>query len=985
MRKLEETTARALKSELRHRGVAVPRFGLVATARRRSYGVRVSRAPADPAARPAHVSALPPPGSDDVLYLVDLSGYVFRAYHALPPLSNSKGEPTHAVLGTVSMLQKVVNDRRPSMFAVAMDSRGPSFRKAIDVRYKATRQVAPPDLGQQMARCEEFARASNIPIFQAEGIEADDLIAAVVERAVNEGVRVVIVSADKDLMQLIHDTDDRVLMWDSMRDRTYGAPEVSLKFGVPPSQLRDLLALTGDTSDNIPGVPSVGPKTAADLLRAYETLDGVYANLSTIKRAKLREALQQHETDARISQVLVTLKRDVEVSWSKESLRYGGANVETLRSFFLELELTRFLDQMSAAQARLGAGHPSHSGDKGAGRADVMVAAAARSVPPATSILEHTYRPVLDEAELRRVVARAREAGTVALQVMTSCADPMRAHILGIGLASCAGEGFYIPLAHRYLGVPAQLTWEQVRKEVGPLLADASVRKVGYDLKRAENVLARHGVAIAGPLSETMLASYLLDPEAPNDLKNLVRREVGTELPTFDEGSGRKAHRVAFDELDIERASVFGGAPADLVLAIAERLDVRIASEGLDRLYKEVELPLSRVLASMERKGVLVDTSKLASIAARVGVECTALEAKAHAVVGRAFAIRSRDQLEALLFDELKLPVVKRTLKGGRSTDAAVLEELSDKHPLPSVILEYRELDKLKGTYLDALPRAVNPETGRIHTRFEQAVAATGRLSSTEPNLQNIPIRTEVGRLVRSAFVAPPGYQIVSADYSQIELRVLAHLAKDEQLALAFRDELDVHQHTASLIFDVPREQVSPDMRRRAKAINFGLMYGMGETRLAREQGISREEARKFMEAYFERFVGVRNFMNAAVESARAGEAVTTLLGRRRFLPNLNSQNRGLRFEAERVAKNTPIQGTAADILKLAMIALGDGDVVPGARMILTVHDELVFEVPTERVIEAEKRIKEAMASSFKLDVPLVVDVGHGDHWGDAH
>ncbi|HSO36003.1 MAG TPA: DNA polymerase, partial [Labilithrix sp.] len=457
------------------------------------------------------------------------------------------------------------------------------------------------------------------------------------------------------------------------------------------------------------------------------------------------------------------------------------------------------------------------------------------------------------------------------------------------------------------------------------------------------------------------------------------------ELPMFDEGSGRKADRVMFDQLDVERATTFAAPQAELSLALAERLDRRIVKDGLGKLYEEVELPLSRVLASMERKGVLVDTSKLATISAKVELECNALEAKAQEIAGRKFAIRSRDQLEAILFDELKLPVVKRTLKGGRSTDAAVLEELADKHALPAVILEFRELDKLKGTYLDALPRAVNPETGRIHTRFEQAVAATGRLSSTEPNLQNIPIRKEVGRLVRSAFVAPPGHQIVSADYSQIELRVLAHLAKDEQLAIAFREGLDVHQHTASLIFEVPRAEVTPDMRRRAKAINFGLIYGMGEARLAREQGITREEARRFMEAYFERFVGVRNFMNQGLEGARADQTVHTILGRRRFVPNLASPNRGLRFEAERVAKNTPIQGTAADILKLAMIALGEGDVVPGARMILTVHDELVFEVPDAGVAEAEQKVKAAMESAFALDVPLVVDVGHGVHWGDAH
>ena len=928
---------------------------------------------------------MPPPGSEGVLYLMDLSGYVYRSYHALPPLSNSKGEVTHAVMGTVNMIQKVVNDRRPTMLAVAMDSPGPSFRKEIDVRYKATRQAAPEDLSAQMVRCEQFAKAYNIPIYRKQGIEADDLIAAVVERATAEGVRVVIVSADKDLMQLVNDGDDRVLLWDSMREKTYGPAEVEAKFGVPPSQLRDLLALTGDTSDNIPGVPSVGPKTASDLLKEHKTIEGIYANLASIKRPKLKEALEKHEADARISQVLVTLKRDVDVHWDKESLRYGGANVEELRRLFIELEFTRLLDQMTAAQARLDSGQRANVGDKGAGRAVAMVAAAARGAAATAKPITHEYRHVLDEPGLAAVIARARETGAIAVHIVATGPDPMRTDILGIALSTAAGEGVYVPVGHRYLGVPKQLTWEQVASALAPLFTDPVVRKVGYDLKRSENILCRHGVKLAGAISDPMLAAYLLDPEAPNDVKDLVRRELGTEMPLFDEGSGRKADRVMFDQLDVERATTFAAPQAELAFAIADRLDARVVKDGLGSLYQDLELPLSRVLASMERKGVLVDTSKLATISAKVEIECNVLEAKAQEVAGRKFAIRSRDQLESILFDELKLPVVKRTLKGGRSTDAAVLDELADKHALPAVILEFRELDKLKGTYLDALPRAVNPATGRIHTRFEQAVAATGRLSSTDPNLQNIPIRKEVGRLVRSAFVAPPGHQIVSADYSQIELRVLAHLAKDEQLGLAFRDRLDVHEHTASLIFEVPREQVTSDMRRRAKAINFGLIYGMGEARLAREQGISREEARRFMDAYFERFVGVRTFMNEGLEGARSSQTVHTILGRRRFVPNLASPNRGLRFEAERVAKNTPIQGTAADILKLAMIKLGEGDVVPGARMILTVHDELVFEVPDAGVAEAEKRIKEAMESAFKLDVPLVVDVGHGTHWGDAH
>lgn len=930
-------------------------------------------------------ATLPPPGSDDVLYLVDLSGYVYRAYHAIAPLSSSRGEATHAVLGTVNMLQKVVNERLPAMFAVAMDCKGPSFRKELDPRYKATRQAMPVDLGPQMARCEEIVRAYNIPIFRADAIEADDLIAAVVGKAIDSGARVVIVSADKDLMQLVRDDDNRVVLWDSMRDRTYGPAEVEAKFGVPPSQLRDLLALTGDTSDNIPGVPSVGPKTASDLLKEYGTIENLYANIEKIKRPKLRENLTNHKADALISQTLVTLKADVPVDFERERMRYGGANIEELRRLFIELEFTRLLDQIGAAQQRIRDGRHTSVGDKGAGRAVAMISAASRDVAPPPAI-PRTYRHVLDLGELGTLLTAAKAKGVLGVGIAMTSTDPMRAEILGLSFAALPGEGVYVPIGHRYLGAPKQPTWEELRAVVSPYFADASIRKVGYDLKRIEDILGRHGLPIVGKISDPMLAAYLLDPEAPHDLKDLVRREFGSELPVFEESAtGRKADRVLFDQLDVERATTYAAPPAELALALAERLDTRVAENGLGSLYEDVELPLSRVLSAMEQRGVLVDVSRLAGIAANVEAECLVLDAKAQEAAGRRFAIRSRDQLETLLFDELKLPVVKRTLKGGRSTDHAVLEELADKHPLPGIILEYRELDKLKGTYLEGLPRAVNPSTGRIHTRFEQAVAATGRLSSTEPNLQNIPIRRELGRLVRSAFVAPPGHRIVSADYSQIELRVLAHLAKDEALGVAFRERVDVHTHTASLVFNVPRGDVTPEMRRRAKAVNFGLMYGMGEPRLARDLGITRQEAASFIATYFERFVGVKRFMEQTVDTAREGEAVRTILGRRRFLPNLHSSNRGLRFEAERVAKNTPIQGTAADILKLAMIELGLREVVPGARMILTVHDELVFEVPEERVEKAQAIIKEAMEGAMKLDVPLDVDIGNGAHWGEAH
>ncbi len=897
-------------------------------------------------------AALPPTGAENVLYLIDLSGYVFRAYHAIAPLSNSKGEPTHAVLGTVNMLQKVVNERRPHMLAVAMDSRGPGFRRALDERYKANRPAPPPDLSLQMERCHSIVRAYNIPIVQQDGVEADDLIAVAVAKAVASNLRVVIVSADKDLMQLVRDTDDRVVLWDSMRDKVYGPTEVHAKFGVVPSKLRDLLALTGDTSDNIPGVPSVGPKTASDLLNEYGTIDGIYANLGNIKRAKLREMLTLHEGDARISQQLVTLKTDLAIDWDLAHLTYGGANGDELRALFTELEFTRLLDLVKKA-------------------------------PVAT---KREYTLVTTAEALAKVVARARETTFVGLDVETTSPEATRAEILGVSLATAPGEGFYVPISHRYLGVPKQLDWGSVREAIAPLLADPKITKTGHGLKYEEIVLTRHGAPIRGPIFDTMIATYLLDPEAPGTLKDLARRELGLEIASYDEATSKqRGSQVPFEQLEVDRATSYAAAKAEIALELAQRFAPRLDQEGLGTLLRDVELPLSRVLAQMETAGVLVDVAELERVSRRVEGELRTLEAKAKEIANKDFAMRSRDQLEKILFDDLKLPVLKRTPKGGRSTDAAVLEELAEKHPLPKVICDFRELDKLKGTYLDALPRCVNPKTGRIHTRFDQTVAATGRLSSSDPNLQNIPIRTEVGREIRAAFIAAKGFSIVSADYSQIELRVLAHLSLDPQLVEAFTGDGDIHTHTAALVMGIPKEQVTSDMRRSAKTINFGVIYGMGDSALGKQLGIPRQEAARFIEAYFQRYEGVARFMERTVEAAKKGEAVRTLLGRRRFLPNLHSPNRGLRFEAERIAKNTPIQGTAADILKVAMVKLGSHEIAPGARMILTVHDELVFEVPTEHVAAAKGRLKEEMEGAMKLAVPLVVDVGSGENWAKAH
>lgn len=930
---------------------------------------------------PSVSAALPPPGDPKTLYLVDLSGYVFRAYHAIAPLSSSKGEVTHAVMGTVNMLQKVVNDRKPALFAVAMDSRTPSFRKSLDARYKATRPPPPPDLVSQMVRCREVVDAYAIPVFQEDGLEADDLIAAVTRRALEDGLGVVVVSADKDLMQLVRDHDSRVVLWDSMRDRVYGPAEVAQKFGVPPSKLRDLLALTGDSSDNVPGVPSVGPKTAADLLNQFGTLDAIYTHLADVKRPKLREALAQNEADARLSQTLVTLKADAEIRWDPEALAYGGADVPRLRALFAELEFTRLRDMLDQANGERPAPSPARQGRDGE-----LPAAAPKAPPrPAPSALVRTQATILEARALTALVDRARAKGRLGVAVLTAGSDdPMRASLVGVSLAVEEGEGHYLPLAHRTLGAPAQLALADVVTILGPVLSDSNVVKDAASGRFVEHVLERHGMPLGGRVFDPLLASYVLDPESPHALVDLATRELGVTLVAPQTGAKKKERRE-LDETDVESVLVYGGLLGDVTLSLSRLLEVRVAQEGLAKLLDDVELPLARVLVKLEREGVRVDVARLEAVGERMVHELSALEIKAKELVGHDFSLRSRDQLEAILFDELGLPVVKRTPKGGRSTDAAVLDELSDKHPLPAVIVEHRELDKLKGTYVEALPRVVNPATGRIHTRFEQTVAATGRLSSVDPNLQNIPIRSAVGREIRGCFVAKEGHAIVSADYSQIELRLLAHLSDDPMLARAFASGEDVHAFTASQVFEVPLSEVTKDMRRKAKAINFGVIYGMGESALGKQLGIPRAEAARFIEAYFARYVGVRTFLDKTVADAKRGEAVHTILGRRRFLPNLHSANRGLRFEAERIAKNTPIQGSAADVMKLAMLALDREPVTPGARMLLTVHDEIVFEVPHGEVELACRRAKATMEGVISLRVPLVVDASSGPDWASAH
>lgn len=907
----------------------------------------------------ARPTELPPAGSPDVLYVIDISGYVFRAYHAVAPLSAPSGEPTHATYGTVNMLSRLVDDRRPSHLAVAMDAPGRTFRDDLDPRYKAHRPPAPPDLHVQMRRCEEIVRAYGIPIFQGAGLEADDYIAALVKEGRSHGFKVVIASADKDLMQLVE--EGAVYLWDAMRDKVYGPQEVVDKWGVSPEKMRDLLALVGDTSDNVPGVKGVGPKTATELLVQFGSLQGIYDNLDSVKKPKLKEGLATHRDDAFLSQKLVTLNAEAPITFDAEALRFGGGvEADTLRSIFTELGFTRQLRTLPASGP-----------------------AAAAAAP---EVMEGQTHTLSTQAELQAFADKVRSDKLLGFEIHSTGRDATQTDVVGIALATEPGESFYLPLGHRYLGAPAQLGWQDVVTVLGPLWEDPTIAKVAHDAKFADVFLRMRGIRIQGVTFDTMLASYLLDAEEKHELLAVAERYAGIAMKPMEVVAPKKRGlpQRGLEDVEVGEAVAYAAPFADTVLRLQKRMAPRLAEEKLDGLLRDLELPLAALLAEMEETGVLVDPDALGVLGEQMAKELTRLEDEARTLVNMPdLNLGSPKQLEAVLFDTLGLKATRRT-KTGRSTDADALEAISDTHPLPGLVLEHRAIAKLKGTYVDALPRLVHPKTGRIHTRWNQAVAATGRLSSQDPNLQNIPIRTDLGRLIRRAFVAPKGSVIVSADYSQIELRILAHLSEDPVLLHSFREGEDVHVRTAMEIFGVSAQDVTDEMRRRSKTINFGVIYGMGPVALAKRLGIPRAEAAAFIEAYFRRYEGVRDFMDRTMNEARKNHQVHTLLGRLRRLPDLRSTDGQARAYAERIAQNTPIQGTAADLLKLAMVRLAE-PVVPGARMVLTVHDELAFEVPEASADEAAVKIRESMAHAMELKVPLLVEVGKGATWADAH
>ncbi|MGB5367382.1 MAG: DNA polymerase I [Polyangiales bacterium] len=892
--------------------------------------------------------ALPKKGDPKTIYVIDISSYVFRAYHALPPLSNSKGEPTHAVAGVASMLLKLLREREPQGVIVAMDSRGKSFRKELYADYKANRPPAPPDLEQQMVRVREIAEAWGMSPIEAPGFEADDVIATLVTQARGKGLRVVIVSADKDLLQLV---GPNVVMYDTMRDKVFGVEETREKLGVEPEQVRDLLALMGDSSDNVPGVPSVGQKTAAKLLEEYGSLDGIYENLDGITRKALKAKLGEHRDKALTSRELVTLRHDVPIEKDAVTRAYRGGNTAALRTLFSELELTRLLAQLDPAPA-----------------------------------IEGHYETITTGEGLARIAGTIREVRSFAMYSVMDIDDPIRAELVGVGVSWVEGVSAYIPIGHRYIGAPDQLSMDDAKAVFGPLLENSLIPKRTL-AKREEVFWARRGITLRGVRFDPSLASYLLDPgRHAHRLEDLARQELDGELSQEGAVRGKGKKALNWDEIEVEAVAQYANERADYTFRLSELLTPRMHEGEFKRLFFDVELPLASVLATMELTGIRVDTGLLGELSNLAETELERLHARCTELAGHDFNVSSPRQLETILFDELELPVVKKT-KTARSTDQGVLEDLSLLHPLPQAILEYRSVSKLKSTYLDALPREVNPETGRIHTRYNQLVAATGRLSSSDPNLQNIPIRTEMGRKVREAFVPKQGWSMLAADYSQIELRVLAHLSRDPALVDAFSRGDDVHIQTACALFGVKPEEVTKQMRGEAKTVNFAVIYGQTQFALARNLKIERAEAQRYIDAFFDQYAGVKSFLDEVVEKARANGLVTTLLGRRRSLPDIRSKNHNLRASAERIARNTPIQGTAADIMKVAMVQIQREIETRRlqSRMVLTVHDELVFEAPADEREGLEALVVDRMQNAVPLSVPLPVEAGWGANWGAAH
>ncbi|MEN0677780.1 DNA polymerase I [Plesiomonas shigelloides] len=925
------------------------------------------------------------------LILVDGSSYLYRAFHAFPPLTNAGGEPTGAMYGVLNMLKSLLNQFAPTEMAVVFDAKGKTFRDEMFAEYKAHRPPMPDELRSQIEPLHQMIRALGLPLLVVPGVEADDVIGTLAKQAAANGRDVLISTGDKDMAQLV---SDKITLINTMNNTVLGPQEVREKYGVGPELIIDFLALMGDSSDNIPGVPGVGEKTALALLTGIGSLREIYANLDAVPALGFRGSktlpakLELHRDNAELSYALATIKTDVELE--PIPLTRQSADTDTLISLFGRYEFKRWLAELLDGGDML-TPNPAAAAPRARPTASVSDSAepAAAAMAPVT-LDRSAYQTILQMSELDAWLDKLRAAPYWVLDTETDGLDYMTANLIGLSFATAAGEAAYLPVAHDYLDAPEQLDRDTVLARLKPLLEDTDSRKVGQNLKFDQSILARYGIELRGIWSDTMLESYVLNSVAGrHDMDSLSERHLGHQTITFEEVAGKGKNQLTFNQIPLEQAATYAAEDADVTLRLHEVLWPQLEQEaGLASVLQEMEVPLLSVLSRMERNGVLIDPALLGRHSIELTTRLAELESKAHELAGEPFNLASTKQLQGILFEKLGLPVLKKTPGGAPSTNEEVLAELALDYPLPAVLLEYRGLAKLKSTYTDKLPQMINPATGRVHTSYHQAVTATGRLSSTDPNLQNIPVRNEEGRRIRQAFIAGAGNQIIAADYSQIELRIMAHLSGDAGLLRAFSEGKDIHRATAAEVFGLPLEQVSAEQRRSAKAINFGLIYGMSAFGLARQLGIGRNDAQRYMDLYFERYPGVLTYMERTREQAHAQGYVETLFGRRLQLPDIRSRNAMRRKGAERAAINAPMQGTAADIIKRAMLAVDAWLATPeadGIRMIMQVHDELVFEVPQDKVALCSAKVRELMQHSAALDVPLLVEVGVGDNWEQAH
>ena len=904
------------------------------------------------------------------LILVDGSSYLFRAFHALPPLTNSKGLNTGAAKGVIGMLKRLQADNPNDQLVVIFDAKGPTFRNEIYSDYKANRPPMPEELREQIEPIHNVIRAMGLPLISISGVEADDVIGTLSEMATAEKRPVLISTGDKDMAQLVN---DYVTLVNTMTQVVLDRDGVIEKFGVPPELIIDLLALMGDSVDNIPGVAGVGEKTALALLQNLGGISDIYAQLDRVAELPIRgakslgEKLSASKEMAELSYVLATIKTDCELALSESDLRSASPDTDRLIELYHDLEFKSWLDELLSP--------------------GLFADSPAEPVPSQVSDL--SVVTITDQAVFNSWLSRLEASPLFAFDTETTSLNYMQAEIVGLSFAIEPGEAAYVPLAHLNPGLEGQLDRDRILDQMKPLLESDAVKKVGQHLKYDANVLANHGITLRGIAHDTMLQSYIIDAVGSrHDMGSLALKYLGQRVISFEEVAGKGAKQVSFDHVDIEQAAAYAAEDADVTLRLHEALMPKLEAEAtLHEVYQRLELPLVPVLSKIERNGAFVSIEKLRAQSQEIAIRLAELESQACELAGQPFNLASPKQLGEILFEKLELPVIKKTPKGAPSTAEEVLVELANDYELPAVLIEHRGLAKLKSTYTDKLPEMVDTRTGRVHTSYHQAVTATGRLSSSDPNLQNIPIRTQEGRRIRQAFIAPEGRKIVAADYSQIELRIMAHLSSDAGLLHAFANELDVHSATAAEVFDVSLDEVTTDQRRKAKAINFGLIYGMSAFGLAKQIGVARGEAQEYIDRYFARYPGVADYMDATRAIAHEQGYVETLLGRRLYLPEINARNKQRQLAAERTAINAPMQGTAADIIKLAMIDVDAWltETALDAKMIMQVHDELVFEVADEACETLCNSVTERMANVIELQVPLLTEVGVGANWDEAH